>query len=75
MPWEIFGPTGYLPKRQSNIQSLSLITSTACLEDEDDMEPILLNGFNKIRKFYGNASDRLGSIDPTRPPSYEFRFA
>ena len=42
---------GYLHKSQSNIQSLSLITSTACLEDEeDDMEPVLLNGFNKIRK-------------------------
>ncbi|KAE9364315.1 hypothetical protein N431DRAFT_388295 [Stipitochalara longipes BDJ] len=52
VPKDIFGPGGYLPTKQQNIEELSLNTGDPCiLPKKDWVYQINLTGFNSLRNF------------------------
>ncbi len=53
IPEHVLGPEGYLTKKQTSIESLSLITGTDCCAHwrQTPAEDVVLSGFSKLRKF------------------------
>lgn len=68
IPENIFGHEGYLTKKQTAIESLSLVTGTGFSENDtnDTVQTVVLSGFPKLRKFSWKGICQTEELDSLR---------
>jgi hypothetical protein len=66
IPKEILGPSGYLPLKQTCIDSMALITAGACRCEANSQHPIDLSTFDKLKRLSWNGLQSESHIQTLR---------